>query len=177
MVVPSRIESLVMPTSVWVAPPPPLPQPAMVRRAAANAANTGAFRSIETPPGLIDLYLNSLRIMRHLSSLPIARATESPVEARVAQPHQADQSVRGEDHDQDQDHAIRHRRTRVLDGRGDLVGKPRLAWHPLVGLDGQEVGEDRPEQRARDGGQAADDRSDEKLDRKRDGECVGADEP
>src|SRR5438093_6984076 len=110
-------------------------------RKAAAAARPGAFLPIKTPPGLMVSYLNSLGVRRYLSSLPIARPSQPPVEVCVPGPDQADDAVGGEDHDQDQDHAVRDGRSGVLDRGGDLLRQPGLARHPLVRPDGKEVGD------------------------------------
>src|SRR5437867_13338316 len=99
-------------------------------RKAAAAARPGAFLPIRTPPSLIVSYLYSLRVRRYLSSLPIARPAEPPVEVCVAGPDQADAAVGGEDHDQDQDQAVRDGRSGAPDRGGDLLRHPGLARHP-----------------------------------------------
>src|SRR5437667_11181070 len=139
MVLPSRIESLVMPMSVCgvlVAVPPQAPR---VTRKTATAASRGALFPIEIPPAVMNIYLNSLRVRRHLSSLPITRPAQPPVQRGIAGVDQSDDSVRREHHDHDQHHAVGDGRPRVLHGRRDLIWDPGLARHPLVRLDRQEV--------------------------------------
>src|SRR3989441_3767668 len=143
IVLPSRIESLVIPMSVCgvgVAVPP---QAARVTKKTASAANRGAFGPIEIPPALMNSYLNSLGVRRHLSSLPITRPTEPPAERGVPRGDEADDPIGCEHHDQDQDRTVGDRRTGVLHGRCDLLRDPGLARHPLVRFDRNEVGEDR----------------------------------
>src|SRR5690348_16425386 len=96
-----------MPTSVWVVvlfPPPHAPS---ARKNTAAAANPGPLFPIKNPPVLMTLYLNSLGIMGHLSSLPIGRPAKPPVQGQVAGGDQPDDAVAGEHHDQDQDHPVR----------------------------------------------------------------------
>src|SRR5438445_190170 len=111
IVLPSRIESLVIPMSVCgvgVAEPP---QAARVTKKTASAANRGAFGPIEIPPVLMNSYLNSLGVRRHLSSLPITGPAQPPVQRGVAGIDQSDDPVRGEHHDRDQHHAVGDGRT------------------------------------------------------------------
>src|SRR5215467_7903107 len=103
-----------MPTSVcvvWLLPPP---HAAMLRKNTAAAANPGPRFPIEAPPALMLLYLNSLGIGRHLSSLPITCPAQPPPQQRIAGRHQPDHAAAGEHHHHDQDDAIRDRRPRVL---------------------------------------------------------------
>src|SRR2546425_12500449 len=93
------------------------PQAARVTKKTASAANRGAFGPIEIPPALMNSYLNSLGVRRHLSSLPIARPTEPPAERGVPRGDEADDPIGCEHHDQDQDRTVRDRRTGVLHGR------------------------------------------------------------
>src|SRR5207237_7298043 len=119
IVLPSRIESLVIPMSVCgvgVAEPP---QAARVKKTA-SAANRGAFGPIEIPPVLMNSYLNSLGVRRHLSSLPITGPAQPPVQRGVAGIDQADDPVRGEHHDRDQQHAVGDGWPGVLAGGRDL---------------------------------------------------------
>src|SRR5438874_9916146 len=121
IVLPSRIESLVIPMSVCgvgVAEPP---QAARVTKKTASAANRGAFGPIEIPPDLMNSYLNSLGVRRHLSSLPITCPAEPPVQRGVTRVDEADDAVGREHHDQDQDGAVGDGRAGVLNGRSDLV--------------------------------------------------------
>src|SRR3989442_10675727 len=141
IVLPSRIESLVIPMSVCgvgVAEPP---QAARVTKKTASAANRGAFGPIEIPPALMNSYLNSLGVRRHLSSLPITRPAQPPVQRGVAGIDQSDDPVPGEHHDRNQHHAVGDRRSRVLDIGRDLDFDPGLARQPLVRLDRQEIPE------------------------------------
>src|SRR5437588_5429778 len=177
LVVPRRIELLVMPTSVCAAGAGLPPHAPRVTRKAATAARRAAFRPIEIPPTLIDLYLNSLWIWRHLSSLSIGGTAQAPIEGHVAPVEKSDDPVGGEDHDQDQDCPIGDRRTGVLHRGGDLVWDPGLAGHPLVRFDREEVGEDRAQQRSRDGGKTSHHGADEQLNGQRDRKRVWADEP
>ncbi len=71
MVVPSRIPLLVIPTSVATVGPAEPPQAAKVTRKAAIAAMRDPVFAIELPPVFIKMYLNSLGIGRHMSTLPI----------------------------------------------------------------------------------------------------------
>src|SRR6267143_2340043 len=116
IVLPSRIESLVMPMSVCGVVVGEPPQAARVTRKTATAASRGAFGPIENPPALMNSYLNSLAIWRHLSSLPIARPAEPPVQRGVAGVDQSDDPVGREHHDQDQHHAVGDGRPGVFHG-------------------------------------------------------------
>src|SRR5438309_11690842 len=101
-----------MPMSVCGAGAGLPPHAPRVTRKAATAARRAAFRPIEIPPMLIDNYLNSLWIWRHLSSLSIGGTSQAAVEGDVASVEKADDPVGGEDHDQDQDRPI-----------GDQIGR------------------------------------------------------
>src|SRR5260370_29055684 len=102
MVLPSRIELLVTPTSVAVGAPLEPPEAAMVARKAASTQSRGPILAIEAPPVFRWMYLNSLGVGGHLSSLPFAGPSEPCPQASVAGVDQADDPVGGEDHDQDQ---------------------------------------------------------------------------
>src|ERR1700674_2968750 len=121
MVLPSRIELLVMPTSVWGAGVAEPPQATKETRTAATAARRGPLCAIEIPPALMTSYLNSLGIWRYMSSLPIAGPSKPAAKQGVAAVGQADDAVGREDHDQDQEGAIAHRRPGVVDDGGDLA--------------------------------------------------------
>src|SRR5690348_16564720 len=93
MVLPSRIWSLVIPTSVATVPPLELPQAAAMTRKATAAANRGpvlARRFLLTP---VRRLLNSLGIGRQLSSCPF---TGSPQPA--SQPGVRGKYQRSEEH-------------------------------------------------------------------------------
>src|SRR5690242_19277447 len=109
MVLPSRMELLVMPTSVWAALFPEPPQAASKTREAARAARRELL-TIEIPPNFMHEYLNSLGVGWSLSSLPITGPAQPPVERPIRPGQKADQAVRGEDHEQDQDDAVAHGR-------------------------------------------------------------------
>src|SRR2546429_2867358 len=177
LVVPRRIESLVIPTSVGGEGAGLAPRGPRVTRKAAAAARRAGFRPIAIPPKLIDKYLNSLWVWRHLSSLSIGGTAQAAVEGDVASVEKADYPVGGEDHDQDQDRPIGDRRAGVLDRGRDLVRDPGLVGHPLARFDGEEVGEDRAQQRSGDGSQASHHCADEQLYGQRHRERVRADEP
>src|SRR5258708_38865299 len=95
-----------MPMSVCGAGAAVPPQAPRVTRKAATAARRAAFRPIEIPPELMDMYLNSLWVWRHLSSLPIGGTSEPAVQGGVAPVDEAAAAIGGEDHDQDPDHPI-----------------------------------------------------------------------
>src|ERR1700693_4766047 len=99
-----------MPTSVWGVAAVDPPQAARVTKKAAIAASRAPILVIELPPAFIDLYLNSLRVLWHLSTLAIRDPPQAPAEARVAGGGQAHDAVGREDHGQDQDRPVSHRR-------------------------------------------------------------------
>src|SRR5229473_1913593 len=177
MVLPNRIELLVTPTSVWAAGVADPPQAARVTMKAATAAIRAPILVIELPPAFMEMYLNSLRILWYLSTLTIRDPPQAPPEPCIGCPGQADDSVGGKDHGQDQDRPVGDRRARLLDGRGDRGRDPRLGRYPLVRLDREEVGEDPADERPGDGRQATDDSAHEELDREGDWKAVRAHEP
>src|SRR2546430_12721643 len=148
MVLPREIVVLVIPTSVCGALPAEPPHAARVKSNAVTAASRGKFRPIEIPPISVDRYSNSLGIRRHLSTLPITRPAQPAVQRGVTPREQSDDAVRREDHDQDQDYAVRYSRTGIFDGRSDLVRQPGLARDPLAGSDWQGGCADRAQQPA-----------------------------
>src|SRR5450756_2725933 len=95
-----------MPTSVWTVGEAEPPQAAAVTKRAATAAIREPVLAIEIPPAFMDLYLNSLMVGRHLSSLPIRDPAQSLAHTSVGGRDKAHDSVRGEDHDQDQNRPV-----------------------------------------------------------------------
>src|SRR5258708_23909624 len=156
IVLPSRIELVVTPTSVWAAGAAEPPQAARVTMNAATAAILAPILVIELPPAFMEMYLNSLRILWYLSTLTIRDPPQPPTEPRIGCRRQADDAVGGKDYGQDQDRPVGHRRARLLDGRGDRRGDPGLGRNPLVRLDREGVGDDPADARSRAGGQPPD---------------------
>src|SRR4029077_16213601 len=134
IVLPSRIELLVIPTSVWGAGVPEPPQATRATRAAATAARRGPFRAIEIPPALMTSYLNSLGIGWHMSSFPIAGPPKPGAKPGVAVVSQADDAVGREDHDQDQEGPVADGGSGVVEDGGDLARGPWLAGGPPGGF-------------------------------------------
>src|SRR5258708_18903344 len=126
MVLPTRMELLGTPTSVWAAVGPDPPQAARVTMKAATAAIRAPILVIELPPAFMEMYLNSLRILWYLSTLTIRDPPQAPPEPRIGCRRQADDAVGGKDHSQDQDPPVGHRRTPLLDGRGHRPRDPGL---------------------------------------------------
>src|ERR1700686_2028711 len=136
IVLPSRIELEVIPTSVCTVGLLEPPQAAAVTKRAATAASLDPVFRIETPSAFIETYLNSLGPWRHLSSLSFGDPPQASAQAGISADDKADHPVRGEDHRQDQHHPVRDGGAGLLDGRGDLRRDPGLGRHPLVRLDG-----------------------------------------
>src|ERR1700682_4435160 len=141
IVLPSRIELLVTPTSVWAVVPVDPPQAARAMKRAVIPAIRDPNFVIELPTAFMETYLNSLGVRWHLSSLPIRDPPEPPAQAAVPGKDEADHPVGRKNHGQDQHGAIGDRRTRLLDGRRDRARDPGLGWDPLVRLDREGVRE------------------------------------
>src|SRR5260370_12557361 len=86
IVLPSRIELLVTPTSVWAAGAAEPPPAARVTMNAATAAILATILIIQLPPAFMEMYLNSLRIMWYLSTLTISDPPPPPTEPRIGSP-------------------------------------------------------------------------------------------
>src|SRR5450759_4582454 len=102
IVLPSRIELLVTPTSVWAAGVFDPPQAARAMKRAVIPAIRDPNFVIELPPAFMETYLNSVGVRRHLSTLPIRDPPQPPAQAAVPGKHEADHPVGGKDHGQDQ---------------------------------------------------------------------------
>src|SRR5690349_6421767 len=103
MVLPSRIWSFVMPTSVATVPPLELPQAAVKTRKTAAAAIRGPILAIGPPPYFSGRFLNSLRVGWQLSSCTFTDTPQPAAQPDIRGQYQAGEPVRGEDHDQDQE--------------------------------------------------------------------------
>src|SRR5260221_7866679 len=84
IVLPRRIELLVMPTSLWAAGALEPPQAAMVTRKATSTPRRGPIFAIEAPPVFLFTYLNSLGVGRHLSTSPITSPAEPRLQAGIS---------------------------------------------------------------------------------------------
>src|SRR5438034_6155969 len=177
IVLPSRIWLLVMPTSVATVPPLELPHAPAITRKAAAAANRGPILFIGLPPYLFRRLLNSLGVWWQLSTSTFTDSPQPAPQPGVRRQYQASQPVRREDHDQDQEGAIGHGRTGVLEDRGDLVGDPVLGLDELARDDRQPEGEYAAEERPGDRTEAPDHGAHQELEGERNGKRVGTDEP
>src|SRR5712692_595785 len=167
MVVPSRMEVAVTPTSLLTTALllEPAPHAARVTRQAASAASRDPVRLIETPPISDKVVSSSLRIWRHLSSPSIAGTAQPPPQPGVSGVDQAHDPIAREDHDQDQKSPVGDRGAGPDEDRRHLRRKPRLARDELAGLDREPESEDAAQERPRYRRQASDDRSDQQLQR------------
>src|SRR5439155_1589421 len=130
-VLPSRHWLVLMPTPVATVPPLELPHEPAITRKGAAAANRGPILFIGLPPYLFRRLLNSLGVWWQLSTSTFTDSPQPAPQPGVRRQYQASQPVRREDHDQDQEGAIGHGRTGVLEDRGDLVGDPVLGLDEL----------------------------------------------